>query len=195
MNDTVIIFQSKGTCGVPVVAQRKQIQLRTMRLRVPPLALLSGLKIQHCRELWCRSQTWLRSGMVVALVQASSCSSDSTPSLGTSICCRCGPKKTKTKGKKRRKHVFYILQSSIGMPRTLKTDTKQSMNVRKIPCIRQPTEQYADLVSVLLKQMMKSQRIGCCSIQAPTFTFFFFFFFFAILQALKDSLATRLNLT
>ena len=33
-------------------------------------------------------------------------SSDSTPSLGTSICCRCGPKKG-TKGKKFLKRVQY----------------------------------------------------------------------------------------
>uniref|UniRef100_A0A8D1M9K0 Lipid-binding serum glycoprotein C-terminal domain-containing protein n=1 Tax=Sus scrofa TaxID=9823 RepID=A0A8D1M9K0_PIG len=42
-------------------------------------------------------ETWLRSGVAVALVYASSCSSDSTPSLGTSICHKCGPKKTKKK--------------------------------------------------------------------------------------------------
>ena len=30
-----------------------------MRLRVQSLALLSGLRIQRCLELWCRSQTWL----------------------------------------------------------------------------------------------------------------------------------------
>ena len=31
----------------------------------------------------------------MTVVQAGSYSSDSTPSLGTSICCRCGPKKQK----------------------------------------------------------------------------------------------------
>ena len=64
------------------------------------LALLSGLRIRRCHELWCRSQIWLRSGVAVAVVQAGSCSSNSTPSLGTSICCRCGPKKTKNKQNK-----------------------------------------------------------------------------------------------
>ena len=39
---------------------------------------------------------WLGSGVAVAAVEASSSSSDSTPSLGTSICCRCGPKNTHT---------------------------------------------------------------------------------------------------
>ena len=31
-------------------------------------ASLSGLRIWHCRELWCRSQTWLGSGVAVAVV-------------------------------------------------------------------------------------------------------------------------------
>ena len=30
-------------------------------------------------ELWCRSQTWLRSSVAGAVEEASSCSSDSTP--------------------------------------------------------------------------------------------------------------------
>ena len=50
------------------MAQQSQIQLGTMRLWVRSLALLSGLKIRHCRELWCRSQTLLGSGTAVALV-------------------------------------------------------------------------------------------------------------------------------
>ena len=38
-----------------------------MRLRVQFLALLSGLKIRRCSELWCRSQTWLGSQVAVAV--------------------------------------------------------------------------------------------------------------------------------
>ena len=53
--------------GVPIVARRKRIWLGTMRLRVWSLALLSGLRIRHCCELWCRLQTRLRSGIAVAL--------------------------------------------------------------------------------------------------------------------------------
>ena len=41
----------------------------TMRLRVQSLALLSGLRIQHCHELWCRSQMWLRSRVAVAVAR------------------------------------------------------------------------------------------------------------------------------
>jgi len=44
-------------------------------------------------ELWCSSQTWLRSGVAVAV--AGTYSSDLTVCLGTSLCQRCGPKKTK----------------------------------------------------------------------------------------------------
>ena len=48
-------------CGVPIVAQQKQIRLGIMRLQVRSLDLLSGLRIWCCRELWCRLQTWLGS--------------------------------------------------------------------------------------------------------------------------------------
>ena len=58
---------SKGKLGgVPVVVQWKGIRLGTMRLQVRSLALLSGLRIWHCHELWCRSKTWLRSGIAVS---------------------------------------------------------------------------------------------------------------------------------
>ena len=43
------------------------------------LAFLSGLRIWCCRQLWRRWQTRLGSGVAVAVVQAGSCSSDSTP--------------------------------------------------------------------------------------------------------------------
>ena len=77
------------------MVQQKQIQLGTMRLQVRSLALLSGLRIWWCRELWCWSQTRLGSGVAVAVVQAGSRSSNSTPNLGTSICRECSPKKQK----------------------------------------------------------------------------------------------------
>ena len=66
-----------------------------MKMRVRSLALLSGLSgVGHRYStdvvllwLWCR-------------LAAVSCSSNSTPSLGTSICRRCGPKKQKIRIKK-----------------------------------------------------------------------------------------------
>ena len=63
-------------CEVPIVAQQKRIQIGTMRLWVPYLALLSGLRIRYCHELWCKSQMRLGSGIAAALLKASSYSSD-----------------------------------------------------------------------------------------------------------------------
>ena len=50
------------------MAQQKLICLGTMRFQVPSPASLSGLRIQHCCELWCGSQTRLRPGVAVTLV-------------------------------------------------------------------------------------------------------------------------------
>ena len=85
------------------MAQWKQIR-ETMRLLVRSLASLSGLRIPCCRERWCRSKIWLRCGIAVAVAQASSYSSDQTPSLENPICCRYGPKKPKKKKKKNPKN-------------------------------------------------------------------------------------------
>ena len=78
--------------GAPVVAQ----QVKNLTGLPESVGSVPGLPqwvkdIQHCCELWCRSRMWLGSGIAVAVVQASSCSSNSIPSLGTSICCACGP--------------------------------------------------------------------------------------------------------
>ena len=54
------------------------------------------------------SKTQLGSG--VAVVQASSYSSDSPAGLGTSICCECSPKKTGKKKKKRVQEVPVVAQ-------------------------------------------------------------------------------------
>ena len=42
-------------------------QLASMRMWVQSLMLFSRLRIRHCPELWCRSQTWLRSGVAMAV--------------------------------------------------------------------------------------------------------------------------------
>ena len=68
-----------------------------MRMQVPSLALLSGLRIQHCCDLQCRSKMWLGFHVVVVVVYAGSYGSDLTHSLGTSIWHRWGPKKKKAK--------------------------------------------------------------------------------------------------
>ena len=89
----------KMSLGVPILAQWKRIWLWSMRTQVQSLASLSGLRIWCCRKQWCRFHTQLRSDMAVAVVQASSCSSNLIPSLGTSICHRGSPKKEKEKKK------------------------------------------------------------------------------------------------
>ena len=81
--------------GLPLAVQQKWIRLVSMRMWVGSLALLRGSGLWCCHELWCRSQMWLRSRVAVALVWAGSCSSESTSSLGTPICLRCGLKKQK----------------------------------------------------------------------------------------------------
>ena len=68
-----------------------------MRMQFPSLASLSGLSLWHCCQLWYRSHTLLGSGIAVAVAEASSYSSDSTPNLGTAICHGGDPKKTKKK--------------------------------------------------------------------------------------------------
>ena len=89
------------------MAQWKRIWLVSMRTQVRSLASLSGLRIWHCRELWCGSQMLLGSGVTVAMVQASSYSSNLTPSLGISICCGSGPRNGKTTKKEKKK--FFLL--------------------------------------------------------------------------------------
>ena len=65
---------------------------------------LSGLRIQYC----CKPcSVGCRCGSDLALLwlwcRRGSCSSDLTPSLGTSICCKCGPKKTSQRTNKHTK--------------------------------------------------------------------------------------------
>ena len=68
-----------------------------MRLKFRSLALLSGLRFWCCCELRCSLQIWLKSWVAVALVWACGYSSDLTPSLGSSICLGCSPRKKKKK--------------------------------------------------------------------------------------------------
>ena len=81
--------------GIPAVVQQSQRRMVSMRMQIQTLASFSGLRIQHCYELWCRLQMWLRSYLPVVVAWAGSCSSDSdlAPSLGTSKCHGHSPKK------------------------------------------------------------------------------------------------------
>ena len=53
--------------------------------------------------VWCRWQSWLRFCIAVAVAQASNCSSNSAPSLGTSKCHEYSPKKKKKKRKEKKR--------------------------------------------------------------------------------------------
>ena len=46
------------------MAKQKGVRLGTMRLWVQSLASLSGLRIWHCCELWCRLQMQLALGLL-----------------------------------------------------------------------------------------------------------------------------------
>ena len=69
-----------------------------MRLRVRSLALFSGIRIWCCRELWCRPTA-------TPLIRPLS--------LGSSMCHRCGPKKTKIKNKKKSFTIAFILSNKL----------------------------------------------------------------------------------
>ena len=65
--DSMFCLNNFLCLGVPVVAQWKRIWLASTKTQVRFLASLSGLRIQHCSDLWCRSQTWLGTDMAVAV--------------------------------------------------------------------------------------------------------------------------------
>jgi len=103
------------------------------------LALLSGLRIWRCRELWCRWQMRLGSCIAVAVVWAGSCSSDSTPSLGTSICFGCGPKK-RTKKKEKKRH-----RKGSKTPRQNLEQSLRGKEGRAFPLMQPPNGQGGEL--------------------------------------------------
>ena len=57
----------KKNIGVPVMAQWLMHPTRNHEVVVRSLALLSGLRIRRYRELWCKLQMQLGSGVAVAL--------------------------------------------------------------------------------------------------------------------------------
>ena len=91
--DVIKVRAWKSHC---VSAVTRLVSLR-IRMGVQTLAPLSGLRILYFCEMQCRLQTGLGSSIAVVVMQASSYSSDLTPSLGTSVCHKCSPKKTKKK--------------------------------------------------------------------------------------------------
>jgi len=83
--------------GVPIGSAGWEPDMVSVRMQVWSPASFSGLRVWRCHKLWCRLQMQLRSNVATAVAQAYSCSSDSTTSLGTSICHGCDPKKKEKK--------------------------------------------------------------------------------------------------
>ena len=95
-------------------------QLGSMRVHVQSLALLGGLRIWHCRDLWCRSQMHFGSGVAMAVVYAGGYSSDLTPSLGVSICRRFSPQKQNKKTQTNKKMEHSARKSTLWLDFILK---------------------------------------------------------------------------
>ena len=53
--------------GLPIVPQWKQTQLVSMRMGVPSLISLTGLRIQHWHKLQCRLQMQLGSSVAAVV--------------------------------------------------------------------------------------------------------------------------------
>ena len=84
----------------------------------------------HCHQLWCRLQMWLGSHVAGAVMEASSCSSDSTPSLGTSSCLGNSPKKKKRERLRKEYECGPLSQIQIYSRKTVNPRVK--VTVRKI---------------------------------------------------------------
>ena len=91
------LVSKKKMRGISIVIQWKWIQLVSLRMWVWHQSLLSGLGIQHFPELWYSLQKQLRSHIAMAVVWASSHSSNLTPNLASSICLGCSHKTQKKK--------------------------------------------------------------------------------------------------
>ena len=87
---------------------KTKLSLGSTRMQVPSLASLRGSRIWCYCELWCSLQMRLGSRVAVAVVQACLCSSDSTPSLGTSMCRICSPKSKQTNKRTKQNKVVII---------------------------------------------------------------------------------------
>ena len=62
---------------------------------------------------WCKVQMCLGAHVAVTVVQAGSCSSYLTPSLGTSICHGCGPESKNKKQNKTNKQTNILLKEQV----------------------------------------------------------------------------------
>ena len=89
------IILSEVSLGVPLWGNGIESISGALGRRFESPVPHSGLRIWHCRELWCRWQMGLTPHVAVVVAQAGNYSSNSTASLGASTCHRYGPKKEK----------------------------------------------------------------------------------------------------
>ena len=115
INNTLIQIKNKKkeTCEFPLWLSGLRIWLVSMRMQIPSLALLSGLKDPVLRQaaahimdtawIWCYCACGV--GLLLWLWHrpAAMAPNRLTPSLGTSICWRYGPKKRRMGGRKERR--------------------------------------------------------------------------------------------
>ena len=78
-----------------------------MRTQARFLASLSGLRIQHCHEMWYRLKTGLGFGVAVAVVWASGYSSYSTRPLAWESTYALGAALKRQKKKKKKKLAYH----------------------------------------------------------------------------------------
>ena len=97
-----------GKLGVPIVAQQKRIRLASVRIQVPSLASLSGLRIQRCMSCGvghrCGSDlTWLwHRPASTALIRPHPLAWEPQYAAGTAL------KRKKKKKKKTENEVIHI---------------------------------------------------------------------------------------
>ena len=101
------------------MAQQLANRLASMRTRVRSLASLSGLRIQCCRELWCRL-------VAKALIG---------PNQSTSLCRDCGPKRQKQTKKQKVGARFHLLMYGFSCREIIKLTKFVFGSLLSLPCI------------------------------------------------------------
>ena len=88
------------------MVQQKRIQLRTMRFRVQSLDLLSELRTGIAMSYDVGHRLGSDSALLWLWRRLEAVAPISTPSLGNSVCCECGP----IKEKKMKKKIHTLLE-------------------------------------------------------------------------------------